>query len=113
MKKKYKATNPVSTVTRIKGILGKLGILTSESYVESPKFYSCRITVGNGKIRDLNIGTNGKGSTFEYSLASGYAEFMERLQNNMLLFARRFATEEFLNSGKSDPSFKSTYNKKI
>ena len=106
MKKKYKATNPVSTVTRIKGILGKVGILTSESYVESPKFYSCRITVGNGKIRDLNIGTNGKGSTFEYSLASGYAEFMERLQNNMLLFARRFATEEFLNSGKSDPSFK-------
>lgn len=106
MKKKYKATTPVSTITRIKAILGKLGILTSESYVESSKFYSCRIMIGNDKIRDLNIGTNGKGSSFEYSLASGYAEFMERLQNNMLLFARRFATEEFLNSGKADQSYR-------
>lgn len=112
MKKKYKATTPVSTVTRIKAILGKLGLLTSESYVESPKFYSCRITIGNDKIRDLNIGTNGKGSSFEYSLASGYAEFMERLQNNMLLFARRFATEEFLNSGKADQSYKQYLQKK-
>ncbi|WP_256122195.1 YcaO-like family protein [Tannerella forsythia] len=30
-----------------------------------------------------------------HSLASGYAEFMERLQNNMLLFGRRFATHQF------------------
>lgn len=112
MKKKYKATTPVSTVTRIKAILGKLGLLTSESYLESTKFYSCRITIGNDKIRNLNIGTNGKGSSFEYSLASGYAEFMERLQNNMLLFARRFATEEFLNSGKADQSYREYLQKK-
>ena len=106
MKKEYKATSPVSTITRIKAILGKLGLLTSETYVESSGFYSCRITIGNDKIRDLNIGTNGKGPSFEYSLASGYAEFMERLQNNMLLFARRFATDRFLKSGKADQSYR-------
>lgn len=105
MKKKYKLSDPVVTVNRIKKILGSLGILTHESYVETSNFHSCRITIGNNKIKDLNIGTNGKGSTFEYSLASGYAEFMERLQNNMLLFARRFATEEFFNTGKADKSY--------
>ena len=31
-----------------------------------------------------DTGTNGKGTSEEYCLASGFAEFMERLQNNIL-----------------------------
>ena len=35
-------------------------------------------------IAGTNIGTNGKDTSEQYCLASGYAEFMERLQNNIL-----------------------------
>ena len=41
--------------------------------------FSNRITV-----KGLKIGTNGKGMSREYALASGYAEFMERAENGML-----------------------------
>lgn len=54
------------------------------------------LELGNSCLDPLKIGTNGKGSSFEYSLANGYAEFMERLQNNMILFNRRFATKDFI-----------------
>lgn len=32
----------------------------------------------------FNIGTNGKGRSYDFSLASGYAEFMERFQNRLV-----------------------------
>lgn len=94
--KQYKAVNPIITISKIKKILGEVGILAKEEYLDNDKFHSCRINIGNSRISPLKIGTNGKGVTFEYSLASGYAEFMERLQNNMLLFAKRFATKDFV-----------------
>ena len=81
-KSKYKDDTPVATVKRIKDILNKLGIKTSEKYY-SPGInglFSCRIT-----IRGTEIGQNGKGTTPEYALASGYAEFIERLSTGFLI----------------------------
>jgi len=38
------------------------------------------------KLQIIHVaGTNGKGRTYEYALASGYGEFMERFQNRILL----------------------------
>lgn len=42
------------------------------------------------------IGTNGKGVTKEYALASAYAEFMERLQSNFLLKSSFLNKEDML-----------------
>jgi ribosomal protein S12 methylthiotransferase accessory factor len=36
-------------------------------------------------LKEFDIGTNGKGTSIEYACASAYAEFMERLQNNILI----------------------------
>lgn len=79
-------------------------------------FCSCRVAIGNHGLRALNIGTNGKGRTFEYSLASGYAEFMERLQNGLLLNSKKILSEkQFANIRFSENEFISeqsfTYDK--
>lgn len=103
--KQYKAVNPNITIHNIKKILGEVGILTKEKYIDNDKFHSCRIDIGNSRIIPLKIGTNGKGATFEYSLASGYAEFMERLQNNMLIFAKRFAVKDFIENEKPSSNY--------
>jgi ribosomal protein S12 methylthiotransferase accessory factor len=94
--KKYKAVKPEITIRVIKQILEDCGIITKENYVDNIKFQSCRIAIGNSDLSPLNIGTNGKGRSFEYSLASGYAEFMERLQNNILLYNKKYATKDFI-----------------
>lgn len=77
----YKAKNPVETVEYIIGILKEYGIEVEEDWQEESfaNTFSLRLTV-----KGTNIGTNGKGMTREYARASAYAEFMERLQNNLL-----------------------------
>lgn len=77
----YKAKNPVETVELIIGILKENGIEVVEDWQEESfaNTFSLRLTVKN-----TNIGTNGKGMTKEYARASAYAEFMERIQNNLL-----------------------------
>lgn len=91
-KKPYKAKAPEETILQIREILhNELGILLKEEHFKGDnEFYSCRITIANNNIGDLGIGTNGKGMTFEYALASAYGEFMERLQNQALIFNRHF-----------------------
>lgn len=76
--RKYKDEMPISTINKIRDILGTLGILTSETNWKNSAdgFYSVRVSIEN-----TNLGTNGKGTTQEYALASAYGEFMERLQN--------------------------------
>ncbi|MCR4774715.1 MAG: YcaO-like family protein [Prevotella sp.] len=96
--KKYKTCSPENTILRIRQILNDLGILLYERHKLHSKFYSCRVSLGNKGLIPLNIGTNGKGRSFEYSLASGYAEFMERLQNNLLLNAQKMLTEKTYNA---------------
>lgn len=100
-KKAYKARNPEDTVTLIRNILKeKLGItLKEEFFVGDGEFYSCRISISSYGIEGINIGTNGKGMTQEYALASAYGEFMERLQN-LILFSNRSL---FYNTERFDP----------
>lgn len=92
--KPYKARTPEETIFLIRKILHqKLGILLKENhYVGDGKFYSCRINIANYNIDELNIGTNGKGMRMEYALASAYGEFMERLQNQMLIMSRSISS---------------------
>lgn len=107
--KEYKDSLPQQTIGRIRAILGDIGILTMEEHTTHSLFYSCRIIIANHQLEKLNIGTNGKGENFEYSLASGYAEFMERLQNHVLLNKRRYACRDFIASFHEE----STYVKKL
>lgn len=73
----YKDARPMDTVNRIKSILADNGIETTVIWSESnvPNCYSLRVN-----IEGTLVGTNGKGVTKEFALASGYGEFMERLQ---------------------------------
>ena len=78
-----KDRNPEETVQMIKDILEENGIhtkITNETEYNN-LWYSNRVEFAelNGK------GTNGKGISYEYAMASGYAEFMERLQSRMLI----------------------------
>lgn len=95
--KKYKAEAPICTIGKIRKILSDIGILLLEQHLIHDNFSSCRVTFGNNGLDKLNIGTNGKGRTFEYSLASGYAEFMERLENHLLLNSKKMLTDKTFN----------------
>lgn len=79
----YKDNKPKQTVAQIKSILDNLGIEVTEDYKrhKENEVSSVRITIKGSN----DTGTNGKGTTEEKALASGYAEFMERLQTNYLL----------------------------
>lgn len=82
--KPYKACDPRVTINKIRRSLEEVGIFLQEaSYSNNDCLFASRVIM-SGKFSNLNVGTNGKGITYEYALASGYAEFMERLQNNML-----------------------------
>lgn len=85
MTKQYKAAFPQDTVTRIKKIIDSHKLPVVETMLgDGDMFCSCRISVG--RHNDSSIGTNGKGMTPDYALASGYAEFMERLQNRVIVY---------------------------
>lgn len=95
--KQYKTVSPIHTIGKIRNILSHIGILLLECHMIHDKFCSCRVVIGNDGLGKLNIGTNGKGRTFEYSLASGYAEFMERLENHLLLNSKKMLTDKTFN----------------
>ena len=82
--KKYKDTAPEDTINTITNILFRIGILLKTDSFVNDNLHYCRVNIGNLDLNRFNIGTNGKGKTYEYSVASGYAEFMERLQNRHL-----------------------------
>ena len=86
-RKKYKDRSPKETITYIKGLLDKYGIKVTEEkhHIDIGDINSCRVYISNPGLEKLRIGTNGKGMNEEYSLASAYGEFMERLANNFLL----------------------------
>ena len=73
---KFKENPPGETVDRLKRILGSIGIetvaLSFPSGIEN--CHSVRVSAKTGFP-----GQNGKGVTEEFALASGYAEFAERL----------------------------------
>lgn len=73
----FKDSSPVETVKKIQGILSDFGIDVTETWHDSgvSNCYTVRVSI-NGTAK----GTNGKGVTKELARASGYAEFMERIQ---------------------------------
>lgn len=73
----FKDESPLKTVEKIKSILKSQNITTTEHWHESlvPYCFSLRVTVDG-----TNFGTNGKGITKDFALASAYGELMERIQ---------------------------------
>lgn len=87
--KPYKNVEPTVTIKKIRQILDENNIFVIENSHQkdsATNVCSCRIILGDDGLRELNIGSNGKGMTTKYALASAYAEFMERLQNGALLW---------------------------
>lgn len=82
--RKYKQKDTKETIEEIKSILENIELILYEKFYGNPypEIYSVRLELDEKRG---NLGTNGKGRTKEYSLASGYAEFIERLQNNLLI----------------------------
>jgi len=76
--KEYKDETPERTINLIRSILTDLDLLLLDSNANCDNIFACRVILGNHDLAKLGIGMNGKGSTFEYALASGYAEFMEK-----------------------------------
>ncbi|MCR5082531.1 MAG: YcaO-like family protein [Parasporobacterium sp.] len=78
---KFKDDTPRHTVDRIKEKLKKMNIELREEW--GPKndlgTYSLRVS-----LKGTKVGSNGKGTTKDYAMASAYAEFMERFQNMKL-----------------------------
>jgi len=80
---KYKDAIPYNTIKAIREILHHVGIEVYEQNWEdiSSKCFSVRVEIDGFS----NVGTNGKGTTRFFALASAYGELMERLQNKKLL----------------------------
>lgn len=77
-----KDNSPEETVTQIRKLLTeKLNISVQESHIcDNNKIHSVRLGISN-----IPLGTNGKGISPTYALASAYGEFMERLQAGFLV----------------------------
>ena len=73
----YKDNSPMQTVNKIKSILAEYGIETEEKWRQTNVPYCYAISVVE---KETGFSVNGKGLTPEFTLASGYGEFMERLQ---------------------------------
>ena len=79
--KKYKDVSPEQTVENVKNFFKKKGFVIEEEFLKNPTQYAwwCRV---NLKFNNVDIlGTNGKGTTKEFALASGYGELYERYCN--------------------------------
>ena len=78
----HKDKFPEETIARIQKILSELGISAFETAW-------CSFSERNHSLRlksvEADLAVNGKGMTKKYALASAYGEFMERLQNGMLI----------------------------
>jgi len=84
-KRNYKEASPKETIINIRDLVGKVGLVNYESNWNNPhnNIYSCRVQTFD---QDGGaFGTNGKGTSKEYALASAWAEFIERIQNGFLL----------------------------
>lgn len=102
--KPYKACNPLVTINTIRNILTDCNIFLLEKYHEvSSNFYSSRLIVSGNGIEKLYKGTNGKGLTPLFSLASAYAEFMERIQNYYIFNeALVYAKKHYQNNARAN-----------
>lgn len=77
---KFKDAAPDDTIRKIRNIISDLGLLVTEKWFESVNgIYSVLLQSVSTRFT-----TNGKGTSQQYALASGYGEFIERLQNGAL-----------------------------
>ncbi|MBQ7344916.1 MAG: YcaO-like family protein [Oscillospiraceae bacterium] len=74
---RFKDDRPLATVEKIRQILADLGLQTEDVWNETDVPYCYAMSV---KLPGTIFRVNGKGLTREFTLASGYGEFMERLQ---------------------------------
>ena len=91
----YKDSDVNSTVERIKNILKSVEIEVEEVKIELPvksEFSPSTMAINLFGIKEFN--SNGKGTSDENARASGYAEFMERIQNMMLTSSQVLPTVE-------------------
>ena len=86
-KNHYKEEEPLETVFRLRGLLHDLGIHVIEEWNSKDKDACHALRI---RVIGTDIGTNGKGMTREYALASAYAEFFERMQNSTLVSPLKF-----------------------
>ncbi len=99
-RKGYKASEPLATINAARQRLAACDLFTTEYHhsYPIPGVHCCRVLLGDEDISGLNIGSNGKGMTARYALASAYGEILERLQNSILFPLRqlKFATRRYL-----------------
>ncbi len=88
--RKYKSANPLETVNKIRKIFNNINYWPYEVHWTNvnDEIYSMRV---ESDFKDGNFGTNGKGRTKEFTLASAYAEHIERLQNQLLAGKMQFS----------------------
>ncbi len=88
---KFKDAKPEETVNLIKGILTDLGITLSDRWNESgiDDCWARRVSDQCGEH-----GTNGKGVSKNFAMASAYAEFMERLSLGIFFRTKQYAPDD-------------------
>lgn len=97
-KKEYKSCAPEQTIHKIKSIISNklhLDLIERTFKERNTLFHSCRLVINNEWISALNVGTNGKGMSENYSRASAHGELMERIQNGVLFNYIDFGTKYF------------------
>ena len=97
-KKEYKSCAPEQTIHKIKSIISNklhLDLIERTFKERNTLFHSCRLVINNEWISALNVGTNGKGMSENYSCASAHGELMERIQNGVLFNFIDFGTKYF------------------
>ena len=96
---KYKTVRPEETIQHVQALLEKAGIKTNLQKINTiGDEVTYRLTITNGDLWKFNIGTNGKGMTEQYAIASAYGEMMERLENKFLFRENLlYATDHYLN----------------
>ncbi len=78
---KYKERSPKDTVFAIQKLLNEAGLFPMVKWIQTPYkgVYSNRV-----ELYPSTFGTHGKGTDAVYCAASGFAELMERIQNNLI-----------------------------
>lgn len=99
----YKERKPVETVNFIKKILVDNNIQMVEEWQDKSSVGTFALRL---LIKGTEYGANGKGITREYAEASAYAEFVERLQNDLL-------GDLNVTTFKSDYTFKIYFDEEI
>lgn len=94
--KTYKECSPEITIAKIESILAQNGISIRIKKSNNGYFNSCRVDIVNQRLKKMGLGTNGKGMNDNYSTASGLAELMERIQNQMIFGPNNNGSECFL-----------------